>query len=138
MAKAWRKVNALCQFLRLPVTGAVLILSTMALISENPMMSKKKSLGGKMRGRRSPDLDLNSQSANDNSPSRAVAGEGVVQCLHFLARELDNLAFPASAADVLSAAYALQAAIDASRHTAAAGHAAPDRAITISALAPTA
>jgi len=102
---------------------------------------EKKSLGGKMLGRQSPDLDVTSQSANDNSPSRTVAGEGVVQCLHFLARELENLAFPASAADVLSAAFALQAAIDASRHPSATGHggnAPPDRTIAVNALAPTA
>ncbi len=69
-----------------------------------------------MRSRQNHAAKWTNYTANDNAPSRTIAGEGVVQCLHFLASELEHLAFSASAADVLNAAIALQATIDANRH----------------------
>ncbi len=118
-----------------------MILNAMALMSENPVASKKKSLGGKMRGRQDRSLKWTSPSANDNSPSRTVAGEGVVQCLHFLASELEQLVFPESAADVMRVASALQARIDADGHCPSAkvvGKATHERSVSTNVMAPNA
>ncbi len=79
-------------------------------------MSKETSLGGKMLGQKTRITKWMTHSVNDNAPTRTVRGEGVVQCLHFLASELEHLAFGASALNVLHAAVVLQAELDADRH----------------------
>jgi len=111
-----------------------MILNAMALMSENPVTSKKILLGDNMRGRPSPNVRWTSQTANDNAPTRTVAGEGVVQCLRFLASELEELSFSESALDVLKVACALQVYIDADRRPSPAIAALSNNALSNNAL----
>jgi hypothetical protein len=68
-----------------------------------------------MLSRDNCDENWTGETANDNEPCRAVAAEGVVQCLQFLANEAGDLGYPAAAVDILRAAFALQAEIDSER-----------------------